>query len=255
MISCPLSGSVEAKFDQITDTVQFWPTGMLPEMHDSCETLKSSLVVKIFPIVRTSVPVLVIVTVCGALLPSAGTGANPKLVGEILANAPETPVPDSETGCGLSPALSLKFNEPWIIPPDCGENATSIVQLAPAATDVPHVLFASVKLFESAATETPLSAALPTFVKVTVCAVLCVPWLTLPNARPVGASDTTELERLPALMKTLESTSSSIASAIASLMWFVTPGFTGALAVNTTVKPSISVSNGGLVNTSMSLFT
>ena len=49
------------------------------------------------------------------------------------------------------------------------------------------------------------------------------------------------LTRLPAWMKTFESRTSSVASAIASFKWLVTPALTVALQVSVTVRPSISV--------------
>ncbi len=61
---------------------------------------------------------------------------------------------------------------------------------------------------------------------------------------PVSAVDTDEtLWKLPPLMNTFESSVLSDASAIASFIVFVTPGFTLAVQVSTTVRPSISVLN------------
>ena len=97
-------------------------------------------------------------------------------------------------------------------------NATSNVHVAPAATLVPHVLFEIVKLFESVAIVTPVSAAVPTLFKLIVCVALVPPTFKFPNAKPVGDSSTTELDKLPALINTLESSRSSPASAIANLM-------------------------------------
>src|SRR3954449_1668581 len=58
-----------------------------------------------------------------------------------------------------------------------------------------------------------------------------VPDLLTVNRRP--------LIRLPDSMKTAESKPLSLASAIASFMWFVTPALTFALQVRTVVRPSI----------------
>jgi hypothetical protein len=49
-------------------------------------------------------------------------------------------VPDSGTVCGLPLALSEMLSTAVRVPRAEGENITAIVQLAPAATELPHVL-------------------------------------------------------------------------------------------------------------------
>jgi hypothetical protein len=98
-------------------------------------------------------------------------------VGETSGAENATPVPESPTVCGLSEALSVAVTEALRAPVACGVNVTLMVQLAPAATDVPQVLVwaKSLMLVPVTATLVRESAALPELVSVTVCAVLVVP--------------------------------------------------------------------------------
>jgi len=50
------------------------------------------------------------------------------------------PVPVSPTVCGLPEALSVNVSEAARLPLAEGVKVTLIVQLAPAATELPHVL-------------------------------------------------------------------------------------------------------------------
>jgi len=50
------------------------------------------------------------------------------------------PAPDRDTVCGLPLALSAMPSEAASVPLTEGVNITAIVQLAPAATELPHVL-------------------------------------------------------------------------------------------------------------------
>lgn len=197
--------------------------------------------------VNALIPVFVPVTFCAGLVMPVACGPNVKLKGEKLANGPDIPVPDRLTGWGLSPALSVILTDPWTGPAAVGANFTLIVQLPPGGTSAVQV-FVCVKMLEFVATDTPLNVAVPTFVNVTLCAALVLPTFSFPNARPVGESETTVLERLPAFMNTLESNKLSSASAMANLIWFVAPALTFALAVSTTVRPFISVLNGAVAD-------
>ena len=49
------------------------------------------------------------------------------------------PVPVKATFCGLPEALSVNVNVPVRLPAAVGVNFTLIVQLAPGATELPHV--------------------------------------------------------------------------------------------------------------------
>src|SRR5260370_9278839 len=83
-------------------------------------------------------------------------------------------MPVSETVCGLLGALSVSVKEPVRVPVAEGVNLTLIVQLAPAAKEVPQVP-------TPAKAKSPLMAvlsvrvALPVFVTVTNCVLLVVP--------------------------------------------------------------------------------
>jgi hypothetical protein len=55
------------------------------------------------------------------------------------------PVPVRFTVCGLFPALSVNVRVPVAAPTTAGVNVTPTVQVAPAATLVPHVLLAMAK--------------------------------------------------------------------------------------------------------------
>ena len=64
-----------------------------------------------------------------------------KLEGEILIVAPVlVPVPVRLTVCGLPVALSVRVTAAVRVPLATGLKVTLIVQLAPAATELPHVL-------------------------------------------------------------------------------------------------------------------
>ena len=86
-----------------------------------------------------AVPVLVNVTVCAALVVPTVCAAKVKLVGERL-TAGAVPVPESAMVCGLLLALSEMVIAPVRSPTVVGVNVTLIVQLPPAATEVPQVL-------------------------------------------------------------------------------------------------------------------
>ena len=56
------------------------------------------------------------------------------------------PAPDRGTDCGLPLALSETLSEAASVPVTEGVNITTIVQLAPAASELPHVLDSSKSL-------------------------------------------------------------------------------------------------------------
>ena len=87
------------------------------------------------------------------------------------------PVPVRLIVCGLPAALSVIAREAVREPVAEGVKVTLIVQLAPAATLVPQVFVCakSPLLVPVTAMLVMLSAAVPLFVSVTVCAALVVP--------------------------------------------------------------------------------
>jgi hypothetical protein len=123
--------------------------------------------------INAAVPVLVRVTVCGALVvPTAWEVANVTVAGERFAMGAATPVPVSEIVCGLLPALSTKVTEPTALPAVVGVKVTLMVQIPPAATDEPQVLvWAKGPL---AVIEPRFRVAVPLLVTVTVCTALVV---------------------------------------------------------------------------------
>ena len=83
-------------------------------------------------------------------------------------------MPDSATVCGLPLALSVMLSAAVRAPRAEGVNITAIAQLAPAATELPHVLLCAKSLALVPVTAMPvmLKAALPVLLRVMVCAVL-----------------------------------------------------------------------------------
>ena len=90
---------------------------------------------------KLALPVLLRVTVCTALLVPTGWLAKARLVGERLTTAAVlVPVPDRLTVWGLPLALSTMLSAAVRAPLAEGVKVTRIVQLAPAATELPQVL-------------------------------------------------------------------------------------------------------------------
>ena len=99
--------------------------------------------------------------------------ANVNDAGERLTTGPvdvEAPVPVRVAVCGLPVALSVTATAAARVPDAAGTNVTLIVQLAPAATDVPQVLLwaKSPLLVPVTATLVMLNAALPVLDSVNV---------------------------------------------------------------------------------------
>ena len=93
-------------------------------------------VIAIAVIVSEVVPALVSVTVFAALVTPIACEPKFKLVGESFA---VVPVPLRETVCGLPAALSVTLRAALREPLAVGLNVTLIVQLAPAASELPQV--------------------------------------------------------------------------------------------------------------------
>jgi hypothetical protein len=99
-----------------------------------------------------------------------------RLLGERLAIA-VVPVPVRLTVWGLLATLSVRVTVAVRAPLAAGVKVTLIVQLVPAATELPHVLVSakSLALAPVTARLVTLKAALPVLLKVTVCAALITP--------------------------------------------------------------------------------
>lgn len=91
-------------------------------------------------ILKGSVPLLVSVTVCAALLLPTFCPANVRLVGFRLTVAGVVPVPLSVTVPGELAAFEVTVSVPVRLPFAVGVNVTLTVQLAPPASEVPQLL-------------------------------------------------------------------------------------------------------------------
>jgi hypothetical protein len=148
--------------------LQFPPTGILaPQL-----LVAPKLAEAVIPTMsNVALPVLVRVTVCGALVvPTAWGVANVTLAGERFAMGAVTPMPVREIVCGLLAALSTKLTEPTALPAVVGVKVTLMVQIPPAATGEPQVLVWAKGAV--AVIELRVRVAVPLFVTVTVCAAL-----------------------------------------------------------------------------------
>jgi len=157
---------------KVTLIVQLAPAATLvPQLLVSPKSSETS----ILETARAAVPLLVNVTVCGALVVPTACDPNESEVGEKLAEAVgASPVPVRWTSCEvLLVALSVIVKVPVRVPAAVGVQVTLIVQLAPAFTLLPQ-LFVSPNSSEAAIFEIRRVAA-PVFVRVTVCGALVVP--------------------------------------------------------------------------------
>ena len=95
---------------------------------------------------KVALPELLRVTVCGVLVVPRDWLPKARLVGErpstgaVGVAAVSAPFPERLTVCGLPRALSVMLTEAVRLPLAEGVKVTLIVQLAPAATELPQVL-------------------------------------------------------------------------------------------------------------------
>lgn len=109
------------------------------------------------------------------------------------------PVPLRLTLCGLPDALSETVSAAARLPVAPGVKLTLKLQLAPAATELPHV-FVSAKspaLAPLTVTLVTLRAALPLLVSVTLFAELVIPTAWFPNDRLAGERFTADAVPVP----------------------------------------------------------
>jgi len=157
----------------------------LPQVLLSEKSLAFVPVTVMLVMLKGALPVLLRVTVCAPLVVPTGWLPKPRLVGERLTTgavaAVDVPVPERLTVCGLPLALSVMLTEAVRLPLAGGVKVTLIVQWAPAATELPHVLVSAkfLLLVPMTARLVILKVALPVLLRVTVCALLVVPtcWL------------------------------------------------------------------------------
>ncbi len=153
----------------VTLTVQLVPAASeLPQLFDWAKSPDAAIEVML----NAALPVLLSVTLWALLL--VPTFWVPKLsdVGLTLA-AGAVPVPLNETLCGLPAASSVIVTEPMRVPVAVGVKLTLMVQLAPAAIDVPQLLLCEKS--PPTTMEEMFSVALPVLLSVTLCAALAVP--------------------------------------------------------------------------------
>jgi hypothetical protein len=101
------------------------------------------------------------------------------------------PVPLSATVCGVPLALSAMESDAAKLAAEAGVNVTETVQLAPAASELPHVLVSakSVGFAPVMVMLVIVNAALPVFISVIVCAAVVVPAIVDAKVSVAGASD------------------------------------------------------------------
>jgi hypothetical protein len=117
---------------------------------------------------KAALPVLVTLTVCDELVSPTGSLPNDKLVVERLTlplPLEDPPVPVRATLWGLPVALSVTVTSAYRDPAAVGEKTTAIVQVAPFASELPHVLVSlkSLMLTPVMAMREMLKAELPEF--------------------------------------------------------------------------------------------
>jgi hypothetical protein len=136
---------------------------------------------------KAAFPVLLRVTLCAVLVVPTFWLLNVRLVTERPAVA-AVPVPVRLTVCGLPAALSEMLTDAVRVPAAVGVNVTLIVQLPPAATELPQV-FVSAKsavLVPVMLMLVMLKLVLPVLLRVTLCARLVTPTFSLAKVRPEG---------------------------------------------------------------------
>jgi hypothetical protein len=125
---------------KVTLIVQLAPAAKLaPQVLAWMKSPPLAPVMEMPVIVRVAVPLLVKVSVWAPLLLPTATPLKLMLVPDRV-TAGATPLPVSDTLSGLSIALSVIVTEAVRAPTAVGVKFTAMVQLAPAATELPHVL-------------------------------------------------------------------------------------------------------------------
>jgi hypothetical protein len=146
-------------------------------------------------ILSAAFPVLVNVTISAPLVVPSGWLANVRLFGanETADSGGAAPVPVNAIVCGLLASLSVLVRVAVSLPVPDGLNVTLITHEPFAGTLAPLVHVVPLAIAKSpafapliAAVAVIFSAALPSFVTVTVCAELVAPTFSLPNTMLPG---------------------------------------------------------------------
>src|SRR5437899_5808623 len=107
---------------------------------------------------------------------------------QVVGGPPLTPVPGSVTFCGLPAALSVMLSAAVRVPLDVGLKVTLMLQLAPAASEMPQALVCakSPALVPVIAMLLMVKLVVPVFLSVTDLATLVVPIACVEKVRLVG---------------------------------------------------------------------
>jgi len=140
--------------------------------------------------VRVAVPEFLTVTTWAAVVDPTVVEAKVRLVGDsVTAGAAAAPVPVRAAVCGEPVALSAIERLAVRVPVAAGLNSTETVQVAAAASVVPHVVadlrkeLASVPVMVS---DVSVRVAVPEFLTVTTCAAVVEPTVVEAKVRLVG---------------------------------------------------------------------
>jgi hypothetical protein len=134
-----------------------------------------------------TVPVLLTVTLCAALVVPTDCGANVKLLGATV-TVPDTaaPVPLSVTVCGLAVALSVNVIAPVRAPLAVGVNVIWNVHGVPSTAMLGHCGSVAPAKSPDVTILVNVTDTFPLFDTVTVCAALVVPTVWLANVSDGG---------------------------------------------------------------------
>jgi hypothetical protein len=178
---------------KVTETVQLAPAASVsPQVLVSAKSLELVPAMEIPVIESVALPVFISVVDCAALVAPA-TAEKVSVAGESETPGAEgaVPVPLSATVCGVPLALSAMESDAAKLAAEAGVNVTETVQLAPAASELPHVLVSakSVGFAPVMVMLVIVNAALPVFISVIVCAAVVVPAIVDAKVSVAGASD------------------------------------------------------------------
>jgi hypothetical protein len=139
--------------------------------------------------IKVVVPTLVSVTIWAGPVVLTGTEAKYRLVGVSLA---VEPTPARLTCCGLPAALSVTLSIAARVLDAVGLKVTRMMQLAPAANELPHLGYCAKSAASVPVIAMPVTVNVvdPTLLSVTIWAGLVAPMPTAPKLRLKGESRT-----------------------------------------------------------------
>src|SRR3989442_1250062 len=149
---------------------------------------------------RSMSPLLISVRFCSSVVVPSGLLPKALLVAESVAVGGVTPVPVSDTDCGLPGASLATPTLALLTPVDAGWNLTPMLQFAPGTREVAAVQ--SVPTVGTARTKSPgfgpvnvmlvnVRGSVPVLLNCTFDTALALPTATLPKAKLVGLNVTT----------------------------------------------------------------